>query len=269
MRVFVALLIVGLSLLSAFWLRNEPLPAPGRPPTATPVPELDAKIPTPRPTRDERAPSTEEAALPAADPLSETLCPPGMAWIRGDHCAASGQDGRCRVPLRPVAVCMDEFEYPNQVGVHPAVMLDVPSAKRLCAAEGKRMCLDAEWTFACRSTRQAAACNAGRTEKVVRVQHLQQSDRVSEELAAQDGRRRSDVSACVSDSRVFDLLGNVQEWVQSEHQTAYAGALKGGRYNQSLISCERSIQVKDQWARYPHTGVRCCADPLVELPGLK
>jgi formylglycine-generating enzyme required for sulfatase activity len=81
-----------------------------------------------------------------------------------------------------------------------------------------------------------------------------------------EGRRASLRSDCQSPWAVFDMLGNVQEWVTSEHVVDFAGATKGGRYNESSIDCERSFQTRKADLRYPHTGFRCCADSLVRIP---
>ena len=111
-----------------------------------------------------------------------------------------------------------------------------------------------------------ARCNVGRHDLLVRTLELAKPERVSAEIAARDGRLASHESSCVNGFRVFDLVGNVQEWVVSERAGSLVGALKGGRYNQGSIGCGRSIYVSDPWARYPHTGLRCCADPLAEAP---
>lgn len=192
-----------------------------------------------------------------------------MVWVGGQHCPKPADDGAapaCATSEHTVGVCMDAHEYPNQMGTWPAVMLDYRAAVAACGAEHKRLCSETEWTFACQSIHDVTACNSGRTELEIRTQQLSKPERVSEEIAARDGRRPSSENACVNRFRVFDLLGNVQEWVNSEHQERYVGALKGGRYNQSSIGCGRSIYVSDPWTRYPHTGLRCCAEPLAALP---
>jgi sulfatase modifying factor 1 len=207
--------------------------------------------------------------LPEPHPWSSSLCPPDMVWVGGEYCPKVNgvpEASSCRGAERTIGVCMDPFEYPNQLGVFPAVMIDYDTASAACAAEGKRLCSESEWTFACQRQRPVADCNIGRTDLVVRTNELAKADRISHEIAANEGRRPNSETACVNDFRVFDLLGNVQEWVKSEHSRAFVGALKGGRYNQGSIGCTRSIYVSDAWTRYPHTGARCCADPLAPVP---
>lgn len=210
-----------------------------------------------------------EPPLPEAHAWSEALCPAGMVWVGGSHCPrVNGRAvaGSCPTSERRISVCMDSFEYPNMPGAYPAVMMDYRAARAACKAEHKRLCSDAEWTFACEQQLADARCNVGRSEFVVRTLELAKPERVSAEIAAQDGRLPSRESSCVNGFRVFDLVGNVQEWVESERAGNVVGALKGGRYNQGSIGCSRSIYVSDPWARYPHTGLRCCSDPLAEAP---
>lgn len=206
--------------------------------------------------------------LPEPHPWSSSLCPADMVWVGGEYCPKvnGAVESSCAGGERTIAVCMDPFEYPSQAGVFPAVMIDYNAARAACAAEGKRLCSESEWTLACQRQRAARDCNIGRTDLVVRTSELAKPERVSREIAANEGRRPNAETACVNDFRVFDLLGNVQEWVKSEHSQPFVGALKGGRYNQGSIGCSRSIYVSDPWTRYPHTGVRCCADPLAPVP---
>ncbi len=266
-RVLVALVILAGSVLIALELGTGPQRLPVEPVFNLDPPSsasaLRASLESPGVVSN-----PEPLPLPEAHAWSLSLCPDGMVWVGGRYCPKVNESrvsGGCVTGERTVAVCMDPFEYPNIPGVFPAVMLDYRSATEACEAEKKRLCSESEWTFACRHMRQDAHCNQGRTELVVRTQELAKPERVSEEIAAHEGRRPSGESSCVSDFRVFDLLGNVQEWVKSEHTTEYVGALKGGRYNQGLIGCGRTIYVSDPWVRYPHTGLRCCADPLADV----
>jgi len=61
-------------------------------------------------------------------------CPPGMVNV----------DGR---------LCIDTYEYPNREGEYPVVNVDWQTAKGICEDEGKRLCTEREWVFACGSGR--------------------------------------------------------------------------------------------------------------------
>lgn len=270
-RLAAGLTILACSVATALWLTSKQ-PTRLRAPSSLVASEstsTKSEIP-PSFRADSAVTARESPVLPEAHEWSVSLCPVGMVWVGGRFCPNSRDqrvhDARCAAGERTVAVCMDPHEYPSQFGVRPAVMLDFASAAAACRAERKRLCSESEWTFACQSTRDASACNANRTELTIRTGELAKADRVSAEIAKYEGRRPNGENACVNDFRVFDLLGNVQEWVASEHRTPHVGALKGGRYNQSSIGCGRSIYVSDPWTRYPHTGLRCCADPLAPAP---
>lgn len=270
-RLLVALMILGCSVAVALFLgRRQPprlwLRAPEAQPTNAPV---EPVVRAPGETAP-RGASLDELVLPEPHEWSSSLCPSGMVWVGGTYCPKPRDDAdesaRCASDERAVAVCMDRHEYPSQPGVLPAVMLDFRAAEEACKAERKRLCTESEWAFACLSTREVSACNSGRLELRIRTQELAKPERVSAEIAANEGRRPNAENACVNAFGVFDLLGNVQEWVSSEHRAPHVGALKGGRYNQGSIGCSRSIYVSDPWTRYPHTGLRCCADPLAPVP---
>ena len=97
-------------------------------------------------------------------------CPSGMALVDGDYCTdveltckkswyANWNDkticekfvppSRCVGSLVHKRFCIDEYEYPNKKGERPRVMFKFHEAQQLCAAEGKRVCTETEWTTAC------------------------------------------------------------------------------------------------------------------------
>jgi sulfatase modifying factor 1 len=45
--------------------------------------------------------------------------------------------------------CIDTYEWPNKKGERPEVMNRFHQAQVKCAAVGKRMCTESEWTLAC------------------------------------------------------------------------------------------------------------------------
>ena len=53
------------------------------------------------------------------------------------------------LPLKPMHYCMDRFEYPNRRGVNPMIFVTFYEAEQKCQAQGKRLCNEEEWTFAC------------------------------------------------------------------------------------------------------------------------
>src|SRR5690606_20484265 len=111
------------------------------------------------------APDAAEAR--AASPV----CPPDMAHVKKDFCTdmdrtcvkseydksnhitichrfAEGKQS-CKGKRIPLDFCIDHYEFPNQKGGHPPVMVDWYDAMGQCAAQGKRLCYESEWTAAC------------------------------------------------------------------------------------------------------------------------
>lgn len=265
MRLIVGTLIVVLSVLLTWWLARSPAPIVGQPVVLGDV-EWTAAVDGGEPLSEAGTDAATQAELPHPHPLTSAACPEGMLYVAGDFCALPGQR-RCRVETQHLGFCMDRFEYPNQEGVLPAVMLRFDQAQQWCRLEGKRLCTEAEWTFACRSVRRPSSCQVGLLERTVPVERLWDPERISSELAERDGRRRSQASECVNEFGVFDLIGNVQEWVvRPNGAEAGLALLKGGPYNQRGASCDRALQITQLWSRYPHTGFRCCSAPLVEVP---
>lgn len=255
--------IIAVALLLGLWLSPSPEPVdPAEPARLEPVFVGDAGASLGR-----AAPSVVPRQLPSPDPLSEALCLPDMAWVSGGYCVAGFEGPRgCRVPEARIGVCVDLFEYPNQLGVVPASMVTFGEAKEACAAEGKRLCRDSEWTLACRGTASLSGCCFGEGLPAPQRQRLWDPPQTARELSRVDGRRASGPSDCVSRYGVFDLPGNVEEWVQAEGAQGYDGALKGGHFNRGSIGCERSVQSRQLDARAVSTGFRCCRDPIVEPP---
>jgi formylglycine-generating enzyme required for sulfatase activity len=147
-------------------------------------------------------------------------CPPSMQQIPG----ADGAEG----------FCVDRHEYPGR-GRPPRRGVSLAAARAACHSRGTRLCSVEEWTRACGGRRfpygetyQRGRCSTG--GKAPRPA----------------GSRRG----CRSRWGVYDLSGNVSEWVSD-------GVTMGGDASQErgLTSC---------WASSPGggplAGFRCCAD---------
>lgn len=262
LKLLIAVTIVVLAGFGAAMLMPEP-------PVAESGPEPSAA--TVRPRADSEPPRDAglvlSTPLPRPNRLSEALCPEGMAWLSGEYCAPGFvTEAGCRVAAPLVEACIDLFEYPNREGAFPAVMVTVPEARAACASEGKRLCRDAEWTLACRGTHSTRSCQFGASKPSPRRERLWDPWTTSSELSRVDGRRMSRQSGCVGASGVFDLPGNVEEWVEADHSGGYPVARRGGHFNRGSIGCERSVFSREIHVRSPYAGFRCCADPLVEPP---
>lgn len=255
-----ALSIVALAALGAWWLTPthatrgpEPLALGSvSEATARPVVAADA--------------GAARASLQEPSPLSAALCPEGMVWVDGQLCVAGFESERgCRVTPAEIGVCIDRYEYPNQEGVVPAGMVTFAEAEEACAVEGKRLCRDSEWTLSCRGTRELTGCVFGSGPRP-RLERVWDPAQTELEVQRVDARRPSGPSLCVSSRAVFDLPGNVEEWVRGEAANGYEAALKGGHFNKGSIGCERSVYTRQVDVRSPFVGFRCCREPLVAAP---
>jgi Sulfatase-modifying factor enzyme 1 len=233
---------------------------------------------------------------PGDIPQPSGACPADMVLVEGDYCPAvvqsclkpmAGATDRCRkyaestrcvVPTQPRRVCIDRYEYPNLYGVKPTVMVSWDEAKAACETEGKRLCTNREWTLACEGEhhlpypygfrRDATACNIDRPWREVDFGALFDPKRTSEQIARLDQRVASgSLDRCESPYGVFDMTGNVDEWVVNEpsflarHPSAYVSGLKGGYWGPVRDRCRPTTIAHPPSFRFYQIGFRCCADP--------
>jgi formylglycine-generating enzyme required for sulfatase activity len=191
-----------------------------------------------------------------------------------DACRTFAPEVLCDGRLAHRRFCMDRYEYPNLEGVVPAVLADWHEAARACATEGKRLCSPEEWEFACEGTqmwpypygreRDATACNIDGKVDGDALAALGDPLRAPEERQRADGRLPSGArSRCVSPFGVYDLTGNVEEWVDNLQGSASADPFrstrKGGHYGPGPARCRTASTANPPGARSPLAGFRCCA----------
>jgi formylglycine-generating enzyme required for sulfatase activity len=175
--------------------------------------------------------------------------------------------------------CMDRYEAPNRRGAKPLVMQSAQDAEAWCTARHKRLCTETEWIDACEgeehraypygSDHVAARCNDDKVwRKVdeVLLTHWPSPEAKAhvEELyqATPSGAK----SACVSETGIADLTGNVEEWVvrTREHRNGYPYILIGcywsGCYGGNKPTCHSTNPAHGPSFRFYETGFRCCAD---------
>jgi Sulfatase-modifying factor enzyme 1 len=217
------------------------------------------------PRVSEQPSASSSASPPAAEPPP---CPPDMVDI-----------GRA---------CIDRYEAPNQQGVAPLVMVTADEAVAWCAERGKRLCSEDEWLRACQgpsgarypygASYQEHHCNHDKNYRVPRWGVLAkwpaaaataENDRLNQSEPA--GTR----STCGSKEGVFDLTGNVAEWVVKIHdhpEACKSGEERGHTYvaqGCSWVKCYREPHepacdyvncAHASGFRSYETGFRCCRD---------
>ncbi len=200
-------------------------------------------------------------------------------WI--DHkwperCAAYDRDAwlslSADLPTKTMRFCMDRFEYPNRKGENPIVMVTWYEAKNSCRAQGKRLCSEDEWTFACEGeeaqpyptgyTRDTSECVMDEPWDMPAEGSLlpRQAPRAGREVArlwhaeASGGER-----SCKSPFGVYDMTGNIDEWTRSS-QAGRPSILKGGYFGPVRTRCRPSTRAHGEGHVYYQQGFRCCAN---------
>lgn len=252
-------------------------------------------------------------------PLTDALCRDGMVLVDGLRCPGAEQrcveetsggcvryETRCKNERVPLRFCIDRYEYPNERGVRPALMIAFEQAERACRIEHKRLCSDDEWTFACEGVdanpfpygveRREDACNIGPVEHPPAVEAFWNPKTVSSLVARYDRRIASGARPqCVSAFGVHDLVGNVAEWVTGATEPSSPGAsqkypaasaassqkdsaasaasggtfLKGGDFMNAMVPCRATRAIRARFYRSFPVGFRCCANPIVSPSGLR
>lgn len=253
---------------------------------------------------------TEETEVTDAREGNRGLCPAGMVDVAGKYkLDAQGRESsgeveelqssacidwiskdfpaRCRtfdrggwlelsqkLPTKPLHFCMDRFEYPNKLGQNPMIVVSYNEATNLCKSNGKRLCNETEWTFACEGEeampypygyeRDAEACVVDRPWKPFTENGLAPRDgkKAREELdRLWQGTPSGSHAKCKSASGVYDLTGNVDEWTKTTRTSGgYASVLKGGYWGPVRARCRPATRAHNEDFVAYQQSFRCCSD---------
>jgi len=171
--------------------------------------------------------SYEQNITRYAKPL---LCKDGMKMVD----VPPGTEGR---PF--FKVCIDQYEAPNTKGSKPNTNVSFEDARKNCEALGKRLCTEFEWEYGCSGLEGYTYAYGWNFDPDIcnseGIEDLQPS-----------GAYRN----CVSKYGLFDMTGNIFEWVVSESGNPL---LMGG----PLSKCQTRSPGVGGSAK-PQIGYRCC-----------
>lgn len=220
-------------------------------------------------------PTTTTITTPVDTDAADTggPCPDGMA-LAGTACidrweAAIDGHSPYEVPTGGVAV--------SRPGIPPQGYTSMEVAALACANAGKRLCTSDEWLAACSgpdgrafpygNTYDAAACNTSRDEHPLVSLFGDDVDWSSAQMNDPRINQQPDTvdsggvnPRCVSADGVYDLHGNLHEWVADPD-----GTFRGGFYGDASLNgtgCAYATTAHDAGYHDYSTGFRCCADPL-------
>ncbi len=216
-------------------------------------------------------------------PDAEQVCREHHPQYRSDQtqserCTLFEQPSRCRSDERELMrYCIDRYEWPNQPGVKPRVLTQWTEAKALCEGQGKRLCSDSEWLFACEGPemlpytygfrRDPTSCVLDRMYIPPKGRFLRweacQGDATCRQAFERVDQREpaGSFSACVSPFGVYDMNGNVNEWVEIPGASyPRRSGLKGGWWGPVRDRCRPTVRFhkEDDWGY--EVGFRCCQD---------
>jgi hypothetical protein len=234
------------------------------------------------------------ASLPL-QPVSSEPCPADMVHVEGEYCAnleevclkwldkplclkhdAKKQCVEYSTPMRcaefkkptickgktqHMNFCINKYEAQNKFGEKPELQVSWYQAKEKCEVLGKRLCIDNEWTQACRGpnnnpypygyVRDDTACRIDLPWQDPTTHTFEQLDK---------SLPSGTMSRCVSDYGMFDSTGNCDEWTVSSGNSPYISVLKGGHPHGVRNRCTPKTEGHGPTFVFYDTSYRCCKD---------
>lgn len=193
-------------------------------------------------------------------------------------CELFDDEVTCRGKKVKKRFCIDRYAWPNARGQEPEVMNRFHQAQVKCAAVGKRLCTESEWTMSCEGPellpfpygleRDATKCHGDEEWDSPNMSKVAARD--PSELRRLYKGKPSGQSECVGEYGVYDLPGNTDEVVASETFEAgwrgkYDSVHTGGPWYKGVRNqCRPKIYTHDEGFYYYFLSFRCCADADAE-----
>jgi sulfatase modifying factor 1 len=235
-------------------------------------------------TDDAQKARLAETSKEAFSDVLSGRCPPSMVDIEGRFCIdryeaslldvlANGEE-RPHSPFGSVTD-LSRVRAVSAPNVFPQGYISAVEAQRACGASGKRLCRVAEWGKACRGPepksfgygdrREPGRCNDKGKNPVLSLYgrgHWNWSTMNQPDLNQLDGTlaKTGEHTGCTNGYGVYDMVGNLHEWVADPNGTFYGGYYSDVSSVGHGEGCGYLTTAHE--ARYHDysTGFRCCAD---------
>jgi len=213
-------------------------------------------------------PTVRQTCLRWVCPDGSPGCGPGKHFM--NRCGEYQNPSVCLASKRVHKhFCIDQFEYPNVRGQVPRSWMSWYDADKTLKAEGKRICTNSEWTMACEGQdmhplpygngyiRDRTACNFDNPLTLDVFKAKRPGDETAQRLDSMLVPSGS-MSRCVSPYGIYDMPGNVDEWVINETGKPYVSGLKGGHIFGVRNACRPMTEAHGPTFSWYESSVRGC-----------
>ncbi|WP_437334175.1 SUMF1/EgtB/PvdO family nonheme iron enzyme [Sorangium sp. So ce394] len=232
----------------------------------------------------------ETSAAAASSSTSSARCPAEMALVEDRVCVDRWEGSLVELtpggerpwsPFDPIDGNERRVRAVSWPGVIPQGYISGLQAKRACAASGKRLCRSDEWVSACRgpdetlfpygASRQHGVCNDDErpVHPVAEIAALLGIKSEEHWTSAMNNPLINQLSnallptgeraGCTNGYGVFDMVGNLHEWVDDP-----SGTFRGGYFMDTTRNgegCKYATTAHSFGYHDYSTGFRCCMDP--------
>ena len=173
----------------------------------------------------------------------------------------------------------DNFRAISKKGIVPQAHISGEMAKTACQNSGKRLCTSEEWLLSCQGresrtfpygmTYMEGACNDVYADGHPVIHYFGTSDGIWDSVHMNDPNinqqpnslaHTGTFESCVTPDGIFDLHGNLHEWIADA-----SGIFRGGFYADASINgtgCQYQTTAHNISYYDYSTGFRCCAERL-------
>jgi hypothetical protein len=226
------------------------------------------------------------AGEPNGGQVDRGPCPAGMASIDDKFCIDRFESALLEVTPDGTELPFSSFDpiegrsvrAVSEAGVVPRAYISGKEAAEACGRSGKRLCKKGEWRKACvgpdkkrfgyGDTLEPKRCNDHGRNPLAAVYgsappstygSWEKMNNPALNQVAGTVAKTGEHDGCTNGYGVYDMVGNVHEWIDDR-----AGTFLGGYYQDITINgdgCGYEADAHDFQYHDYSTGFRCCADP--------